>query len=70
VARASAGGVVSAGEAPIKQAIAWMDEQFHERPETDRLKLVDEASRRFDLSPLDVDFLMRHLAERKGSKAS
>jgi hypothetical protein len=28
------------------------------------MKLVDEASRRFDLSPLDADFLMRHLAER------
>jgi len=28
------------------------------------MKLVDEASRRFDLSPLDEDFLVRHLAER------
>jgi len=24
----------------------------------------DEAARRFDLSPLDTDFLFRHLAER------
>ena len=59
-----------AGEAPIKQAIKWMDEQLHERPAADRLKLVDEASRRFDLSPLDEDFLMRHLAERSGPKGS
>jgi hypothetical protein len=28
------------------------------------VKLVDEASRRFDLSPLDADFLFRHLAAR------
>jgi hypothetical protein len=28
------------------------------------MRLIDEASRRFDLSPLDTDFLSRHLAER------
>jgi hypothetical protein len=52
------------GEAPIKQAIKWIDEKLHERPGADRLKLVDEASLRFDLTPLDTDFLLRHLAER------
>ena len=55
---------MSAGEAPIKQAVQWIDEQRHDRPDADRTKLVDEASRRFDLSPLDADFLLRHLAER------
>ena len=53
-----------AGESPIKQAVTWIDEQLHDRPDADRVKLVDEASRRFDLSPLDEDFLVRHLAER------
>jgi hypothetical protein len=52
------------GEAPIKQAIAWMEEKLREQPNTDRVKLVDEASRRFDLTPLDADFLFRHLSER------
>jgi hypothetical protein len=33
------------------------------------VKLVDEASRRFDLTPLDADFLFRHLAERHGGRA-
>lgn len=56
--------VVSAGEAPIKQAVKWLDEQIQERPGADRATLVDEASRRFDLSPLDADFLWRHLAQR------
>lgn len=28
------------------------------------MQLIDEAARRFDLSPLDTDFLSRHLAER------
>ncbi len=52
------------GEAPIRQAIKWLDEQFRENPAADRAKLVDEAGRRFDLTPLDADFLWRHLAER------
>ena len=56
------------GEAPIKQAIKWIDEKLHEQPGADRVKLVDEASRRFDLSPLDEDFLVRHLAERSEPK--
>jgi hypothetical protein len=53
---------MAAGEAPIKQAVTWIDAQLRERPGVDRLRLVDEAARRFDLSPLDAEFLMRHLA--------
>jgi hypothetical protein len=55
---------MTAGEAPIKQAVKWIDDQLVDRPNTDRVTLVDEASRRFDLSPLDTDFLSRHLADR------
>ncbi len=58
------------GEAPIKQAIMWIDEQLVEKPGADRMKLVDEASRRFDLTPLDEDFLLRHLAERPKGPAA
>jgi hypothetical protein len=54
-----------AGEAPIKQAVKWIDDRLHDNPHLDRVTLVDEASRRFDLSPLDQDFLFRHLAERR-----
>jgi hypothetical protein len=57
-----------AGEAPIKQAVKWIDDQLTDNPSVDRVKLVDEASRRFDLSPLDADFLLRHLAERARKK--
>ena len=53
-----------AGEAPIKRAVKWIDDQLHDNPALNRLKLVDEAARRFDLSPLDAEFLLRHLAER------
>ncbi len=55
---------MSAGEAPIKQAVKWLDDQLRDDPKADRAKLLDEASRRFDLSPLDADFLYRHLASR------
>ena len=58
------------GEAPIRQAIAWIDEKLHEQPGADRVKLMDEAGRRFDLTPLDADFLLRHLAERPKAKDS
>lgn len=51
------------GEAPIKQAIAWIEERLREQPAADRVKLVDEAGRRFNLTPLDADFLFRHVAE-------
>ena len=52
------------GEAPIKQAVKWIDDQLHDDPRADRMKLVDQAARRFDLSPLDAEFLIRHLTER------
>jgi hypothetical protein len=52
------------GEAPIKAAIRWIDEQMRDQPRADRLTLIDEAGRRFDLTPMDQDFLLRHFAER------
>jgi hypothetical protein len=45
-----------------------MEDRLREEPKADRMKLVDDASRRFDLSPLDADFLYRHLAERDGAR--
>ena len=58
---------MSAGETALKQAVRWLDDQLREQPSADRLTLVDAASRRFDLSPADSDFLFRHLAERARS---
>lgn len=58
------------GEAPIRRAIKWIDERLREDPTADRTRLVDEAGRRFDLTPLDADFLWRHLAERKRDEQS
>jgi hypothetical protein len=55
---------MSAGEAPIKQAVKWIDERLHDDPKAERTRLIDEASRRFDLTPLDSEFLLRHLSQR------
>ena len=42
----------------IRRALRWLDERAREEPKEDRLKLVAEAARRFDLSPLEEDFLL------------
>jgi len=55
---------MAAGEAPIKQAVNWIDEHLRDNPRADRMRLVDDAARRFDLSPLEAEFLLRHLAGR------
>ena len=52
------------GEPPLRKAIKWIDEQMHDRPGADRVKLIDEAGRMFDLTPLDQDFLFRHFAAK------
>ncbi len=53
------------GEAPIKQAVKWIEDQLLDDPKADRTKLIDQASRQFDLSPLDEEFLFRHLTEKR-----
>ena len=53
------------GEAPIKQAVKWIEDRLRDDPKADRAKLIDQASRRFDLSPLDEEFLFRHLTEKR-----
>jgi hypothetical protein len=58
---------MSAGESPIKQAMKWIGEQLQDNPRADRMKLIDEAGRRFDLTPLDSEFLLRNLSEHKPS---
>jgi hypothetical protein len=59
---------MAAGEPPIKQAVQWIDEQLADNPKADRVKLIDEASRMFDLTPLDTDFLSRHLSQKMKTK--
>ncbi len=43
------------------RAVRWISEQGG-----CDLEIIDRAARRFDLSPLDEEFLLRHFRERKG----
>ena len=61
---------MAAGEAPIKQAVKWIEDRLRNEPGADRLRLIDEAARHFDLSPLDTEFLTRHLTERNVTERS
>lgn len=55
---------MAAGEAPIKQAVQWINNQLSDNPRANRIYLIDEASRKFNLSPLDGEFLLRNLASK------
>jgi hypothetical protein len=52
---------VGLGEPNVKRALAWILERLAEDPAAGRAALVDRASREFDLSPLEADFLLRQL---------
>ncbi len=51
-------GVRPEGEA-IKKAVQWVGEERKANPDRDLNQLVEEASRKYDLSPADADFLFR-----------
>lgn len=51
-------GVQPEGEA-IRKAVQWVGEERKANPGRDLNRLVEEASRKYDLSPADADFLFR-----------
>ncbi len=46
-------------EADVKKAVNWITEEIREHPDSDRATLIDQASQRFGLSPLQAEFLYR-----------
>jgi hypothetical protein len=58
------------GEPSIKRALEWVLARLADDPKARRSDLIDEASREFDLTPLQADFLYRQLseAEKKGGR--
>lgn len=52
-----------AGE-PLRRAVQWLNE----RGEPVTPALIEEASRRFDLSPLDEQFLLTHFLTQGGGE--
>jgi hypothetical protein len=58
---------VSLGEPGVKRALRWVLDRLADDPSAKRGPLVDEAARRFDLTPLETDFLYRQLTESGGT---
>jgi hypothetical protein len=54
---------MSLGEPHVKRALDWILERLADDPHAKRGALIDEASREFDLTPLEADFLYRQLSE-------
>jgi hypothetical protein len=47
-------------EVGLKKAVEWISQSRQDNPERDLPSLIDEACRKFDLSPMQADFLYRH----------
>ena len=47
------------GEA-LRRALRWLDERVRDEPKADRGKLVNEASVRVDLKPMEADFVLQN----------
>jgi hypothetical protein len=50
-------------EIGLKKAIEWISERRVDDPSVRLAVLIDEASRRFDLNPIQADFLYRHFTQ-------
>jgi hypothetical protein len=61
---------MSLGEPNVKRALDWILERLADEPDAKRGPLIDEASRQFDLTPLEADFLYRQLNETLKGKST
>jgi hypothetical protein len=61
---------MSLGEPNVKRALDWILGRLTDDPHAKRGVLIDEASREFDLTPLETDFLYRQLSEAMKRKAA
>lgn len=52
-----AAGILPQGE-ELRRALRWLSERRLEDPKAPRAKLLDEAALRFDLTPIEVEFLL------------
>lgn len=57
VSMAQGSGLTPEGES-LRRALRWLDERVKEEPALARGKLVGEAAVKFDLSPVEEEFLL------------
>lgn len=48
----------------IRRAVKWIAENLEANPEQTRIKLIEQAVFKFDLSPLDTEFLMNFFRKK------
>lgn len=53
----AAEGTMPQGES-LRRALRWLDDRAKDEPKLDRVRAVSEAAQRFDLSPMEEDFLL------------
>ncbi len=58
------GGVVPHGEG-LRRALRWLDDRVRDEPGANRSRLVAEAAVRFDLTPMEEDFLLTNWVKPK-----
>jgi hypothetical protein len=58
---------MSLGQPNVKRALDWILARLADDPTAKRSALIDEASREFDLTPLEADFLYRQFLETRPS---
>ncbi len=49
----------------IRKAVKWVSEQLDADPDQPRGKLIEEAVFKFDLSPLEAEFLQNFFRKKK-----
>jgi hypothetical protein len=42
----------------LRRALRWLDDRVKDEPKVERGTLVNEAAQRFDLSPVETEFLL------------
>lgn len=47
----------------LQKAVVWIGETMQQHPEKQRAKVIAEAELRFDLTPLECEFLCRHFRQ-------
>lgn len=57
--------IMPEGEA-IRKAVAWVTEQRQADPEMSPGKIAEQAVLKFDLSPLEAEFLSKFVAGKAG----
>ena len=49
----------------LRKAVKWISEERKFNPEVQTSKLIEQACLKFDLSPMDAEYLLNFLKENK-----